>query len=150
MQSASTGDLVLADIADIQQTPLHPAPGFHLPPTHVYALKQLTEALASVSVTDNDHTLSPKTDTHLRADSLHIIASSIEMNVPPLRVVTSTIVLPNPAIGSPKVHFAPSPSEVMQPTYHKITGSQHCCIQRTTPGQLSLTLLTPHPRQTIQ
>jgi hypothetical protein len=52
MPLASTADLVLADITDIQQALLKPPPGFHLPPNHVAALKQLTEVLTSVTTPD--------------------------------------------------------------------------------------------------
>jgi hypothetical protein len=87
MPGASTADLVLAGITDIQQAILRPAPGLHLPPADVSTLKQLTEVLTSVIMTDNEHTPIPKTVTSLRMDSLHTIASSIDVEVPPLRVV---------------------------------------------------------------
>jgi hypothetical protein len=107
----------------------------------------------SVTITDNEHTSITEPDTPLRVDRLHPTASSVEVDVPPLRVVITPIVLPSPAIVSPKVHFAPAPSEKMQPTYHNNKGIQwtHCChTQRIAPGQPLSTSAAPHPRQTTQ
>jgi hypothetical protein len=78
MSLASTADLVLAGITDTRQALLKPAPGFHLPPTHVSVLKQLTKGLTSVTMTDNESPSSPKTDIPLRVDSLHPIASAMK------------------------------------------------------------------------
>jgi hypothetical protein len=73
--------------------------------------------------------------------------------VSPLRVVTPPLIAPSPAILSPKVHFDPSPSEKMQPTYHNSTGIEgalHLFTQSTTPWQPLSTSATPYPRQTTQ
>jgi hypothetical protein len=152
MPLASTTDLVLAGITNIQQALLKAAPALHPPPNHVSTLKQLIKVLMSVTITDNEHTPSPKTDIPLGVDSLDPIAPSIEVDVPPLRVVTPSFVLPSPVIVSPKIHFAPSPLETMQPTYHTskgIQGAQHCCTQHNIPLQPFSTSATSHPRQTM-
>jgi hypothetical protein len=100
MSLASTADLVLAGTTDIQPALFKPAPGFHLPPSHVSALKQLTAILMFVAMTDIAHTLSSKTDMPLRVDGLHSIATCIEVDALSLRVITPPIVLPSPAIVS--------------------------------------------------
>jgi hypothetical protein len=122
MPFVSTADLILAGITSIQQALLEPAPGFRLPPYHVSFLKQLIKVMTSIIMTDIEHTLSAKTDTPLRVDSLNPITTSLELDVPPLRVVIPPIVLPSPVIASPKVHFAPSQLQAMLPTYHNGAG----------------------------
>jgi hypothetical protein len=109
MPLASTADLVLAGITDIQQTLLKPTPGLHLPPNHVAALKQLTEVLTSVPIPDIEATSSPEPIAPLRVGDHHPTNSSIEETAPPLRVATSTPLVPEPT----KVHFAPSPGMLM-------------------------------------
>jgi hypothetical protein len=96
MSFASAADLVLASSTDIQQALLKPPPGLHFPSNHVSALKQLNKVIISITMSDNEHTLSPKNDAPLRVDSLHPIATSIEVDTPPLRVVTSPLVLSSP------------------------------------------------------
>ena len=120
MPLATTADLVLAGITDIQQALLNPPPGFHLPPNHVAALKQLTDVLTSGTTPDLEAPSQPDPIAPLRVGDHHPTNSSIEETAPPLRVDTSTPLLPEP----PKVHFAPSPSETMQPTFTNSTGIQ--------------------------
>jgi hypothetical protein len=107
MPLASTANLVLVGITDNQQALLKPAPGLPLPPSSVSALKHPTEVSTSVTITDNDPTLSPKADTLLRVDSCHLITTSIEVDAPPRRVLTPPIVPLSPAIVPRKVYFAP-------------------------------------------
>jgi hypothetical protein len=90
MPLASTADLVLAGITDIQQALLKPPPGFHCPPSHVAALKQLTEVLASVTVPDIDAPSNPEPIASLRVGDHHPTNSSIKEDAPPLRVGTPT------------------------------------------------------------
>jgi hypothetical protein len=73
---------------DIQQALPKSPPGFHLPPNHVAALKQLTDVLTSVSILDNDIPSYPEPNAPLRVAEHHPNASSMEVNAPPLRVVT--------------------------------------------------------------
>jgi len=120
MPLATTADLVLAGITDIQQALLNPPPGFHLPPNHVAALKQLTEVLTSGTTPDLEAPSQPEPIAPLRVGDHHPTNSSIEETAPPLRVDTSTPLVPAPT----KVHFAPSPSETMQPTFTNSTGIQ--------------------------
>ena len=147
MPLASTADLVLAGITDIQQALLKPPPGFHLPPTHVSALKQLTEVLTAIPLSSPEH-IAP-----LRVGDHHPIASTIEVTAPPLRVETPPTVLPSPPIAIPKVHFAPAPSDTMQPTYHNSTGiqgTQRRRTQRANPRQPLSTSATLHPRRSTR
>jgi hypothetical protein len=99
---AFTADCAPAGITDIHQDLYKPAPELHHPPNHISALKQLTEVLMSVAMTDNAHTLSPKNAMPLRVESLHPIATCIEVDALSLRVVIPPIVMPSPAIVSPK------------------------------------------------
>jgi hypothetical protein len=80
----------------------------------------------------------------LRADDHHPIDSSIEEDAPPLRVDTPTPLLPEPT----KVHFAPSPSETMQPTYNNSTGIQGQQRRRTQRKRQPLSSsATIHPKR---
>jgi hypothetical protein len=129
MPLASTADLVLAGVTDIQQALLKPPPRLHPPPNHVAALKQLTEVLTSVTIPDMESPSNPEPIALLRVDDHHPTNSSIKETAPPLRVDTRTPLLPEPT----KVHFAPSPSETMQPTFTNSTGiqgQQRCQAQR--------------------
>jgi hypothetical protein len=74
-----------------------------------------------VTLSDNEHTLSPKTAS-LMVNSCHPIATSMEVDTPPLRVVTLPIVLPSLLVVSPKIRFTPPPSGMIQSTYHNGTG----------------------------
>jgi hypothetical protein len=124
MPLAYTADLVLAGITDIQQALLKSPPGFHLPPNHVSALKQLTEVLVFVTIPDHDIPSNLEPIAVLSVGDHHHTAFSIKEDAPPLRVVIFPPLLPGPTIVPPKVHFAPCPSETMQHTYHNSTGIQ--------------------------
>jgi hypothetical protein len=144
MPLASTADLVLAGITDIEQALLKPPPEFHLPPNHVAALKQLTEVLTSVTAPDMQAPSNPEPIAPLRVGDHHPTNSPIEEDAPPLRVDTPTPLLPEPT----KVHFAPSTLEKMQPTFTNSTGiqGQQRCQAQCKPRPLSSSA-TIHPKR---
>jgi hypothetical protein len=67
MPLASSTDLVLSGVTDIQQAFLKPLPVFHLPPGHVYVLKLLTEVLISVTIQNLEIPSNPESTVPLRA-----------------------------------------------------------------------------------
>jgi hypothetical protein len=144
MPKASTADLVLAGITDIQQALLKPPPGFHLPPNHVAALKQLTEVLTSVTIPDIKAPSNLEPIALLRVSDHHPTNSSIKEDAPPLRVDTPTPLVLEPT----KVHFAPAPSETMQPTFTNSTGIQgQQCHRAQLKRQPLSSSATIHPKR---
>jgi hypothetical protein len=60
MPLATTANLILAGIMDIQQALHHGSSGLHMQPSHVVALKQLINVLmASAICKDEGHTPNP-------------------------------------------------------------------------------------------
>jgi hypothetical protein len=123
MPIANTADLILAGIMDIQQA-IHQAPAdLHIPPSHVAALKQLTEVLTSSSVL-KDEAPNPKPHESLRVEEKQSSEISKPANPPSLRVEEA---VPKESLDKKpylKVHFAPVSSTTMQPTYKGTTGIQ--------------------------
>jgi hypothetical protein len=65
MLLATTADLILVDIMDIQQALQQASSGLYVPPSHVAALKQLIEALTSSTICrDEDPAPNPQQSCH--------------------------------------------------------------------------------------
>jgi hypothetical protein len=130
MPLATTADLILAGIMDIQQALQHAPSGLHVPPSHVAALKQLIDILmAGIICKDEDPAPNPQQSLRVKPSQAHVIASQ-EVNHAPLRV-------DKPSSGQEKmllckVHFAPVPSMTAKPTYETTTGTKgaQCCKQQ--------------------
>jgi hypothetical protein len=110
MLLATTADLVLAGIQDIQQTLLNLSPGLHLPPSHVTAFKQLTNMFMSCNITNNNVPVLPQSHESLRVEtSKPTVVASLEADHPPLRVVPpATVPLASSDFTPYKAHFAPT------------------------------------------
>ena len=118
MPLATTADLILAGIMDIQQA-LQQAPAdLHIPPSHVAALKQLIEVLTSSTLVKDEGSMPPPQEP-LRVESKPVEEPA---NPPALRVEEAKS--PQGITKKPtlKVQFAPLPTTTMQPTYKDTTG----------------------------
>ena len=67
MPIATTADLILAGIMDIQQALQQTPADLHIPPSHVAALKQLMEVLTSSTI-GKDEVAVPPPQTPLRVE----------------------------------------------------------------------------------
>jgi hypothetical protein len=86
MPLATTIDLILAGIMDIQQALQHAPYGLHVPPSHFAALKQLIEVfMANTICKDEDPAPNPQQSLRVEPSQTLVIASQ-KVNHPPLRV----------------------------------------------------------------
>jgi hypothetical protein len=122
MPLATTADLILAGIMDIQQALLSAPSDLHIPPSHVAALKQLTEVLTASTTCKPEVSALPPHES-LRVDSRHIThGKSIVDSPPPLRVESPTLEPNVTKKSSLNVHFVSTPSTTSQPAYKNTTG----------------------------
>jgi hypothetical protein len=140
MSLATTADLILVDIKDIQQALQQAPSGIHVPPSHVAVLKQLIEVLTASNICKNEGPApSPHESLRVEPSQAHVIASK-EVDHAPLRVDQPPR----------KVHFVPVPSMTAKTTYKTIIDIQkaQCCKQqRAQPPKPISQAKTVHPKK---